>query len=552
MATAWGKCNDAATVVPGEEERLVTMDRAHRTHGRDFWEHLCARIEVSPDGVLAVDERGISLTFAAYKAQAEDVAAGLCSLGIGSGSVVAWQLPTWIETMVLAGALARLGAVQVPLIPSYRARELKTILAETEAAYLVVPTAWKGFDYPAMASVLAAARTSLQVLVVDTQDRVLPTGDPAILPPVVEPSSEAPVRWLYYTSGTTGAPKGARHTDATLLGAVEGMLCMLEPVPGDRSTLVFPFAHVGGLVWLLTSFAAGSTQLLAESFDPKTTIPMLAANGVTLAGIGTPFNLAYLAAQRALEQRAPGTRLFPQLRACMSGASPKPPSLHAELRAEMGGSGILSSYGMTEAPILTYCGPRATDQHRATTEGRACPGVTLRITDEDGRPVPTGHPGEIRVRGPQVCHGYVDCSLNADAFDPEGFLRTGDLGTVDAQGYLTIVGRLKDVIIRNGENISAKEIEDLLFLHPAVSDAAVIGLPDARVGERCCAVVALARPEVPLTFEEMTAFLRDHDLMVQKIPEQLEIVSHVPRNAAGKVLKGELRERYRSTVAQRP
>lgn len=524
----------------------MTVELAHRTWGRDFWEQLCARIDATPDGVLAIDERGVALTFAGYRSRAEEVAAGLAPLGIGPGSVVAWQLPTWVETMVLAGALVRLGAVQVPLIPSYRAREVGFILGQTGASHLVVPSVWKGFDYPAMAQVIADERTGLQVVVVDTHTRALPSGDPATLPPVAVSGDELPVRWLYFTSGTTAAPKGTRHTDATLLGAVEGMLCMLEPGPGDRSTLVFPFAHIGGVVWLLTSFAAGSTHLLCESFDPDTTIPMLAANGVTLAGIGTPFNLAYLRAQRALAQGSPGARLFPSVRAFMSGASPKPPSLHAELRSEMGGTGILSSYGMTEAPILTYCGPRASDDHRAATEGQASPGVTLRITDVEGRAVPVGDPGEIRVRGPQVCLGYVDPSLDADAFDEHGFLRTGDLGTLDAEGFLTIVGRLKDVIIRNGENISAKEIEDLLFLHPAVRDATVIGLPDARVGERCCAVVALANPEVPFSFEEMAAFLREHDLMVQKVPEQLEIVDVIPRNAAGKVLKGELRARYRT------
>jgi len=355
---------------------------------------------------------------------------------------------------------------------------------------------------------------------------------------------DVPVRWVYFTSGTTASPKGTRHTDATLIGAVPGMLGMVDPAPGDRSTLVFPFAHIAGVVWLLTSFAAGSTHLLAEAFDPAVTIPMLAANGVTLAGIGTPFNLAYLKAQRELTQVSPGTRLFPRIRAFLSGAAPKPPSLHAELRAELGGTGIVSSYGMTEAPIITYCGMSAADGHRAATEGCASPGVEIKLVAEDGSLAATGEPGEIRMKGPQLCKGYLDASLNEAAFDADGFIRTGDLGTLDSEGFLTIVGRLKDVIIRNGENISAKEIEDLLFRHPAVGDVAVIGVPDLKVGERACAVVALAGPGTSFSFQDMVTYLKSNDLMIQKLPEQLEILDAIPRNAAGKVLKDQLRKHF--------
>ncbi|MHB1585003.1 MAG: AMP-binding enzyme, partial [Acidimicrobiales bacterium] len=167
-----------------------------------------------------------------------------------------------------------------------------------------------------------------------------------------------------------------------------------------------------------------------------------------------------------------------------------------------------------------------------------------RVTDADGSPLPAGEEGEVRVRGPQVCRGYVDPALDAEAFDGAGYLRTGDLGTLDADGYLTITGRLKDVIIRNGENISAKEIEDLLFLHPRIRDAAVVGLADRRTGERACAVVVLDDPTLPLGLGDVTDFLGASDLMVQKLPEQLEVVDELPRNPAGKVLKADLRARF--------
>jgi acyl-CoA synthetase (AMP-forming)/AMP-acid ligase II len=231
----------------------------------------------------------------------------------------------------------------------------------------------------------------------------------------------------------------------------------------------------------------------------------------------------------------------------MSGAAPKPPNLHRELRDELGGTGLLSSYGMTECPIVTYCGEGASDERRANTEGRAGPGVELKIVKDDGTLAAAGESGEIRAKGTQMCRGYLDESLNKEAFDDEGFIKTGDLGTLDDGGFLTIVGRLKDVIIRNGENISAKEIEDLLFLHPAVRDVAVIGLPDTRVGERCCAVVALDESKGTFTFDDMVIFLKSHELMTQKLPEQLEVVEEIPRNGAGKVLKEQLRNQFGTT-----
>ena len=220
--------------------------------GRGFWELLVARAAATPDAVLAIDERGQQVTFAEYRDRAEVVAAGLADRGIGEGSVVVWQLPTWIESFVLMGALVRLGATQVPLIPSYRAREVSFIIRQTGAEFFVVPSPWKKFDYPDMARTIAGEVDGLGVLVVDAEDRELPTGDPTRLAPV--PTSPAaaedfPVRWVYFTSGTTASPKGTRHTDATLFGSVAGMVAMLEPGPGDRSSMVFPFAHIGGVVW---------------------------------------------------------------------------------------------------------------------------------------------------------------------------------------------------------------------------------------------------------------------------------------------------------------
>jgi acyl-CoA synthetase (AMP-forming)/AMP-acid ligase II len=182
------------------------------------------------------------------------------------------------------------------------------------------------------------------------------------------------------------------------------------------------------------------------------------------------------------------------------------------------------------------------DHKKATTDGRPCPGVTIRVVMDDQICGP-GVEGELRVKGRQVCQGYLDPALDREAFDDEGWFRTGDLGVVDAEGFVSITGRLKDIIIRKGENISAKEIEDLLFAHPSVADAAVVGLPDPKSGERACAVL-VCKPGLTITFDEMMSYLRDARLSAHKIPEQLEIVEALPRNPSGKVLKKDLRAQY--------
>jgi acyl-CoA synthetase (AMP-forming)/AMP-acid ligase II len=209
------------------------------------------------------------------------------------------------------------------------------------------------------------------------------------------------------------------------------------------------------------------------------------------------------------------------------------------------GAPILSGYGLTECPVLAMNGVSDPDAKLAETEGRASPAETrIKVVKIAGGVAAPGEEGEIRVLAPQQCKGYLDESLNAAAFDEEGFFRTGDLGVVDAEGFVTITGRLKDVIIRKGENISAKEVEDLLYQHPGIEDVAVIGLPDEKTGERACAVVALNDAGAGLDLPEIAAFLKQRGLMVQKIPEQLERVETIPRNPTGKILKNELRQRF--------
>jgi acyl-CoA synthetase (AMP-forming)/AMP-acid ligase II len=510
-----------------------------RVEATTIWELMERRVAATPDATMFVETSGATVTFAGLHEAALHVAAALSDRGVGEASVVSWLLPTRIDAFVLMAALARLGAVQNPLIPLYRHREVSFIVGQAGSRLLLVPTTWRGFDYEAMAREVAGEHGADVIAIADGEP--LPAADPGALPPAPRALApdDQPVRWLFYTSGTTAAPKGVRHTDASVIAATTGIVDAYRITAADRQAVAFPVAHVGGVVWLIGGLITGFTQLLVEAFDPPTTIPAMRQFGITLAGSGTAFHLAYLDAQR----NDPSTPLFPEVRAFPGGAAPKPATLHETMKRELG-AGVVSSYGLTEAPILSCATPDDPDDKLATTEGRLTRGVTARVVDLEGREVAPGEEGELRVKGPQVFRGYVDDTLDADAFDEEGWFRTGDLGRVDADGFVTITGRLKDVIIRKGETISASEVEDLIFQHPGVRDVAVIGVPDPAAGEHVCAIVVPADATAPPTLDDVTAFLRERRLMTQKLPEQLELLPELPRNSMGKVLKQDLRDRF--------
>jgi acyl-CoA synthetase (AMP-forming)/AMP-acid ligase II len=509
--------------------------------GGSLWQLVERRAAATPDDLAAIDEDGRTLTWAETRTAAERAAAGLARMGIGAGDVVSWQLPTWLESKLLVLALARLGAIQNPMLPIYREREVGFIVRQARSKLLVVPSVWSGFDFEAMARDIATAvNADGGALAVLVADKALPQGDPSTLPPPPDPEIDA-VRWYFYTSGTTADPKGAQHTDRTILASALGMNAALEVTAADRNAVVFPFTHIGGIGWLFSALAVGFPTVYIERFDPARTVALIQEHEVTMAGAGTPFHMAYLAAQRQLPA---GERLFPSVRVYCGGGAPKPPQLHYDIKAEMGGVGIVSGYGLTEAPILVMGSVHDTDEQLANTEGRAAGAVQLRVVTLEGKDAGIDEEGEIRAKAPQLMKGYLDSSLDADAFDEDGWFKTGDLGRIDADGMVSITGRVKDIIIRNMENISAKEVEDLLFTHPDIADIAVIGVPDPKTGERVCAVVVPKDPAAPITFESMVAFCREQGLMTQKLPERLEIVDALPRNPTGKILKFELKHRF--------
>jgi len=501
--------------------------------GDFLWELIERRAKATPEDLFAVNEAGRSQSFAEYRDAALRCAAGLAELGIGAGTAVSWQLPTRFEALILCAALARLGAQQNPLLPMLRQRELKFIARQTNAHFLFAPRMFRGFNYEALARGVARELPGLSVWITDDG---LPGGDPAALPPAPAASNE--VRWVLYSSGTTADPKGVRHGDPALAGAGRAMVQHYQLRPEDRHGFVFPVTHIGGINWLFAGLMAGCAHILIEQFGGES-IALLAQHGATLAGAGTVFHQTYLAAQRA----HPEAKLLPRVRCYPGGGAPKPPQLYHDLLRETGAP-IVSGYGLTEYPIATLGAPGDPGEALAESEGRATDGCQLRIVRPNGAAAQTGEEGEVRLRGPHMFCGYVDARLDADAFDADGFLRTGDLGSVDEAGFLRITGRLKDVIVRKGENVSAREIEDLLHEQPKIAEAAVIGLPDAARGELVCAVVAPRKAEDPPRFEEMNAALRKSGLAMQKLPERLEIVAALPRNASGKVLKRELQRRY--------
>jgi cyclohexanecarboxylate-CoA ligase len=501
---------------------------------------IAARAAATSDAEMACESGGRRISYAEFATRVAEVAGGLEQWGVVPGSVVSWTLPTNIEALILSAALRVVGAVQNPIIPNYRHSEFSFCVRQAQASVLIVPGVWRGFDYAAMAHEIHA---QTGVSVVDTTEGLPSAGASG----TIVPRPDDATNWIFYTSGTTADPKGAKHRDAGLIGVADGIAARYDCRFGDRSAIVFPYTHIGGIVWLYLTLRHGVTVLLEEAFDPVRTTEFLVRERVTHAGSGTPFHMAYLAAQRLDPERP----LFPHLKNCPGGGAPKPPELHYAVKRELGGAGIVSGWGLTEAPILTTVHHGDPDEKLAHTEGFALPGVVLRVVKDDGSLAAPGEQGELRAIGPQLMVGYVDSRLDAAAFDEHGYFRTGDLGTLDAEGYVTITGRLKDVIIRNGENISAKEVEDLLFTHPLVGDVAVIGLADARVGERACAVVVPVDANEPPTFAALQQFLRDKSIRVHAIPEQLELVASLPRNASGKILKNQLREQFAGSAATR-
>ncbi len=509
-----------------------------------FWELVVRAAKEQPEARVVSDDHGRSLTRTQLRDAAEATAAALSVRGVRADTVVSWQLPTTIEAVVLLVALARIGAVQNPLIPILREREVSFITQQVGTELFIVPEEWRGFPHGAMARGLAGSG-GFEVMEIDLhelgargsrQGLKLPTADPNSSALSPWPSIDGP-RWIYYSSGTTAEPKGARHTDASIMSSSNALLELMGFDENDVYPIPWPITHVGGASVLASSIRGGVRLVLFEAFDPAETPRRMALFQPTVLGTAVPFFRAYLDAARQNDDAA----LFPALRFGAFGGAPVPTEIHRDMRA-MFGVPLVGSWGLTEFPNATSAAPSDSEEILTTSVGRPASGVSVRAVDTRGDICTTGQEGELQLRGPQCFSGYVDPTLDKASFDTDGWFHTGDLGTVDSTGNVRITGRLKDIIIRNAENISVVEVEEMLYRHPAVTDASVLGLPDTRTGERVVAVVVL-QEGCRVELNDIREHCRLEGLAVQKCPEQLEVVDTLPRNAMGKVLKQDLRSR---------
>lgn len=495
-----------------------------------LWGLLEHRAALTPDGAMLVDEHDRRESFSSMLQLAERVAAGLYELGIRDGDTVSWQLPTNIDTVVLSLALARLGATQNPIIPVYRSREVAAMVRQCDAGWLITVDRFRRFDHGAMARDLAA-EYGLRVLVLDGE---LPVGDTVELPP--PPRSGDAIKWIYTTSGTTSAPKGVCHSDASLIAGGLGVAEATGVGPSDVSTIFFPFAHIGGPDMMVAGLAVGMPVVMMEVFEPAAAMALQRKHGVTMSGGGTAFYLMYLEQQLSSGPEP----LVPTLRFLSGGGAPMPQRVFHEVRAGMG-IPVLHGYGMTECPMIALGRPGDGDEELSSTEGRPVLGCEIAVRSDDGRVLGPEEEGQVWVRGPMLFRHYLVDGAVVVPHDEDGWFGTGDVGYLTRTGHVVLVGRAKDLIIRKGESISPMEIEDVLKLHPAVQDVAVIGLPDDARGERICSVLELVPGAVAPTVAELREYCRAAGLAPFKSPEQIEVVHAMPRTPTMKILKRQLR-----------
>ena len=523
-------------------------------HTRDgFWrnrvitDHLDEAAAATPDKVAFIDPRR-QVTYAELRREVDRCALGLLELGVGPGDVVSFQLPNWIECVVVHFAATRIGAISNPLIPIYREREVGFMVGLAGSKVIVVPSTFRGFDYPAMVETLRADWPTLEhVLVVDgsagqgtgswAEFMATPweeRRDPAELAGLRPDPNE--VTLLIFTSGTTGEPKGVMHTHNTLVAAN-------DPLPDRLGITSDSVIHMASTLAHLTGFLYGgrlpvqngATAVLQDVWDPARFVELIERHRITYTSAATPFLHDLLAEPTLAEHDVASLVRF-----CCMGA-PIPRAMVREAQRKLPGLVVLGGWGQTENALVTLGVPGDPDEKLIDTDGYPWPGMRVRIVDDSGAEQPAGTDGRIQVRGPFLFVGYAErLEMTRALFDGEWF-DTGDLGNLDAEGYLSISGRTKDVIIRGGENIPVAYVENVLYEHPDVVAVAVIGVPDPRLQERACACVVLEEG-AELTFDQLREFLATKGVAKQYWPESLQVLPELPRTPSGKIQKFRLRD----------
>jgi acyl-CoA synthetase (AMP-forming)/AMP-acid ligase II len=484
----------------------------------------------TPDREL-VREGARSLDARTVLAQAETLAQAMLARA-PAGSVVSFMLPNWLESVPIYMAATLAGMVVNPLLPSLRDRDLQFILNDVGSRLIFVPAQFRNHDYVAMMSRVKGLLNPAPEVVVLRGEPGPHTAYDSLFEETVAhqalPELDADsVRMVMYTSGTTGTPKGVMHSHNSL----HALLCQLRKHwrvdPGDGFLVPSPVSHIGGSIYVFEApLLLGARAVLMEKWDADDAVALIDRERCTHTAGATPFLEGILSAAKRANTRLPSLKVF------ICGGASVPPSLVRQGADYFEKAAVSRVYGSTEVPVTTVGVMDPADvQHAAETDGR--PGIAEVRLIADGKDAPEG---EIRARGPQMLRGYLHAEDEATVFDEGGYYRTGDIGKWIDGDYLVVSGRAKDIIIRNGENISPKEVEDFLVDHENILEITIVGLPDPKTGERACAVIVPKQKPGP-DVDSLKAFLKSQGVATFKFPEQVAIWDSLPKNDAGKVLK---------------
>lgn len=518
-------------------------DAEYRRAG--FWEDrtlssfLAEAAESRPDAIAVTDDPN-PVSYRELRDSAAGLASALRERNVRARDVVTVVLPNWPEAVEVIHGATWAGCVINPVVTTYRHAELSFILRQSGTRAIFIPHVFRGFDYVAMLDEVLAGMVDPPLVIVVRPRGELPTGFIAFDGlvgqgrPVAPAGSPSDICLLLYTSGTTSEPKGVLHSHQTVVWEMRSMVRELGLRHEDDSFfMASPVGHLTGIVYgvYLPALLRQRVSLL-DVWDPEAAVGIIERDACRISLGATPF-------LRGLTVAYDRRRETSSLRIFLCGGADVPPDLVNEACSVLGAA-VTRTYGSSELPTFSVSGPTAPIQQRACTDG-------LPIHPAEGYLInERGGVGELVVRGPELFLGYLDGSLNDGAFTADGFFRTGDLVEFDDSGALTVRGRVKDIIIRGGENISALEVETHLREHDAVEDAAVVGYPDSTMGERVAAFLVLgpdATPAAPLVAEEIGAFLQGRGLAAHKRPETIEFVAELPRTASGKVQKQLLKQR---------
>jgi acyl-CoA synthetase (AMP-forming)/AMP-acid ligase II len=520
-----------------------------------FPELVDQQAEHRPDKVFVTDGTA-TLTYRELRDSAQRLAAGLKRMGIGSGDRVSVQIPSWAEFTQIALALNRIGAIMVPIMPIYRRDDVGYVLRNADVRTAVTCGSFHGFDYLDMYQSLRDDCPGLQDLVVVRGDAGQPGGAvrleelfadedaaPGELGPAARPDDPFVI---VFSSGTTARPKGCLHTFNTF-GC--GSRLLAQAFGYSEQDVQFnpsPITHTTGLITgFLLPLMHGASVHLMEAWEPRSGLADIAKFHTTASVTATAF------LQMLMDAYDPDQHDPSSMRLWVAAGSPIPEAFVRRARQVLPDMKVLSLYGRTENVTTTTCTVDDDPERSVTSDGKALPGSSVKIVDETGAEVPRGEPGDIAYQGPMHMLEYINNpEATAELFTPDGYSRSGDLGVMDADGYVRVTGRLKDIVIRGGLNISVRQVEDLLIAHPAIRAVAAVGMPDERLGERVCCYAVVTPGHENLGLTEVRDYLLEQGLAIQKAPERLEIVPELPMTATGKIQKHLLRADVAAKIAE--